>query len=124
MSSESSDAGGSSVALLSGRDEQFGFRTPSGLIAVLDDLMCTGSESSLFDCPHPGATVENCNPPFSDANLICGTSGMVHVVVVVVVCLCSCLGVFLLGCSTITSIGLRQSELLLQLTAVQRQVRV
>jgi hypothetical protein len=44
-------------------------------VAVLDDLMCAGNESSLFDCPHPGATVENCTPPFTDANLICGTSG-------------------------------------------------
>jgi hypothetical protein len=70
--------GGSSVAQLE-LSAQFGFDFFEGSmrVAVLDDLMCTGSESSLFDCPHPGATVENCRPPVTDANLICGTSGKV-----------------------------------------------
>ena len=68
-------SGGSSVARLEARD-QFGFDFTMPLTAILDDLMCTGEETNLFDCPHPGATVENCSPPFSDANLICGASGM------------------------------------------------
>ena len=33
---------------------------PSGNNIVLDDLHCTGSESSIFDCPHSGEWVENC----------------------------------------------------------------
>ena len=77
-------SGGSSVVRVEGLS-QFGFSMQ--LTAILDDLMCTGEETNLFDCPHPGATVENCTPPFSDANVICGTltSGTLHVVVVVVV---------------------------------------
>ena len=68
--------GGSSVVRVVG-SSQFGFDFTMPLTAILDDLMCTGDESNLFDCPHPGATVENCATPFSDANLICGTSGKV-----------------------------------------------
>jgi len=33
---------------------------PSGNDFVLDDLGCTGSESSIFDCPHLGEWSENC----------------------------------------------------------------
>ena len=68
-------SGGSSVVEVVG-PSQFGFDFTMPLTAILDDLMCTGEETNLFDCPHPGATVENCGPPFSDANLICGTSGI------------------------------------------------
>ena len=76
-------SGGSAVV----RVAQFGFDSDMSLTAILDDLMCTGEETNLFDCPHPGVTVENCAPPFSDANVICGTltSGTLRVVVVVVV---------------------------------------
>ena len=68
-------SGGSAVVRVEARD-QFGFDFTIPLTAVLDDLMCTGEETNLFDCPHPGATVVDCAPPFSDANLICGTSGI------------------------------------------------
>ena len=34
-------------------DHKFG-RAPSGRNFVLDDLQCTGSESSIFDCPNSG----------------------------------------------------------------------
>ena len=27
---------------------------------VLDDLKCTGSENSVFECPHAGIGVDNC----------------------------------------------------------------
>ncbi len=63
----------------------FGFDPTFGRLAVLDDLMCVGNEANLFDCPHPGATIENCQSPFADANVICGISGMQCAVVVVVV---------------------------------------
>ena len=33
---------------------------PGGEHFVLDDLHCTGSESSIFDCPHNGEWNENC----------------------------------------------------------------
>lgn len=66
---------GGGIAAILERESQFGFDINARRIAVLDDLNCTGSESNLFDCPHPGATVENCFPPFTDANVICGISG-------------------------------------------------
>ena len=77
--------GGSSVV----RVAQFGSDFTMPLTAILDDLMCTGEETNLFDCPHPGATVEDCNPPFTDANMICGTltSGTLHVVVLLLLLL-------------------------------------
>ena len=33
---------------------------PSGNNFVLDDLGCSGTEASVFDCPHPGEWIENC----------------------------------------------------------------
>ena len=42
----------------------------------LDDLECRGNETSLFSCSHPGITVHDCTPGFSDAGLICGTTGV------------------------------------------------
>ena len=33
---------------------------PSGNNFVLDDLGCTGNETSIFDCPHNGEWNENC----------------------------------------------------------------
>ena len=35
------------------------FGTGSGGF-VLDNLLCTGTEASLFDCPHNGVDVHNC----------------------------------------------------------------
>ena len=37
---------------------------------VLDDLACAGTESSLFDCPHPGVNVHNCGH-IEDAGVVC-----------------------------------------------------
>lgn len=42
----------------------------------LDNLECEGNEESLFDCDHNGLTVHDCMRGFSDAGLICGTTGM------------------------------------------------
>ena len=42
------------------KDHKFG-RAPSGHDFLLDDLKCTGSESSIFDCPNKGGEwEENC----------------------------------------------------------------
>ena len=35
-------------------------QAPSGGRFVLDNLNCTGNESSVFDCPHNGEWNENC----------------------------------------------------------------
>ena len=37
---------------------------------VLDDLGCTGSETSLFDCPHGGVNNHNCGHS-EDAGVTC-----------------------------------------------------
>ena len=41
------------------KEARFG-QAPSGGRFVLDNLRCTGSESSVFDCPHPGEWSEDC----------------------------------------------------------------
>ena len=41
-------------------DEEFG-HAPSRDRFVLDDLHCTGSESSIFDCPHNGERNHDCS---------------------------------------------------------------
>ena len=46
---------------------------PSGNDFVLDDLGCTGSETSIFDCPHPGEWIENCEAT-DIAGVQCATS--------------------------------------------------
>lgn len=37
---------------------------------VLDNLGCTGTESSLFDCPHNGVNIHNCAHS-EDAGVTC-----------------------------------------------------
>ena len=37
---------------------------------LLDDVMCTGSEARLFDCPHRGIEVQNCGHN-EDAGVVC-----------------------------------------------------
>ena len=37
---------------------------------VLDELACTGTESSLFDCTHNGVNVHNCAHS-EDAGVVC-----------------------------------------------------
>ena len=46
---------------------------PSGSSYVLDDLHCTGSEFSIFDCPHNGEWIENCDVA-DIAGVRCATS--------------------------------------------------
>ena len=56
----------------SSADDLYG-TAPSGNKFVLDDLGCTGNESSIFDCPHNGEWIENCKA--SDiAGVRCATS--------------------------------------------------
>ena len=66
------------------------FGRSAGRTSVLDDLACDGSEERLMDCPHPGATVEDCQTPFADASVICRTSGVCGWCVRVCVCVCVC----------------------------------
>ena len=40
-------------------DDLYG-TAPSGNNFVLDDLGCNGKEESIFDCPHNGEWIENC----------------------------------------------------------------
>ena len=37
---------------------------------MLDDLQCTGTEASLFDCPHSGVNIHNCDHS-EDAGVRC-----------------------------------------------------
>ncbi len=37
---------------------------------VLDNILCTGTETNLFDCPHNGLNVHNCAHS-EDAGVIC-----------------------------------------------------
>ena len=48
------------VALASGTADNVYGTAPSGNYFVLDDLQCTGSETSIFDCQHNGEWNENC----------------------------------------------------------------
>ena len=46
---------------------------PSGNNFVLDDLVCTGNEASVFDCPHNGEWNEDCGAT-DIAGVRCATS--------------------------------------------------
>ena len=47
--------------ITSGRGGHNFGKNPSGDIFVLDDLKCTGSESSIFDCPNDGGEwIDDC----------------------------------------------------------------
>lgn len=40
----------------------------------LDDLECTGEETDIFECSHPGIAVTNCNHE-EDAGVVCAEQG-------------------------------------------------
>ena len=42
---------------------------------VLDDVLCTGDEATLTDCPHPPFKQHNCGHT-EDAGVICFTTGI------------------------------------------------
>ena len=46
---------------------------PSGDNFVLEDLECTGNETSVFDCPHNGEWIEDCDAT-DIAGVQCATS--------------------------------------------------
>ncbi len=37
---------------------------------VLDDVLCAGTEATVFDCPHAGINVQNCDHS-EDAGVVC-----------------------------------------------------
>ena len=47
--------------------------SPFGSNFILDNLQCTGSETSLFDCPLTGEVAENCEDT-EIAGVKCATS--------------------------------------------------
>ncbi len=42
---------------------------------VLSGLMCTGQENSLFTCNSAALIAKECRVGFTDAGLVCGTTG-------------------------------------------------
>ena len=51
---------------------EFGQGTSS---IILDNLFCSGSEASIFDCPHNGVGVHNCDHS-EDAGVFCAIPGV------------------------------------------------
>ena len=50
---------------------------------MLDDVVCTGTEASLFDCPNSGLNIHNCGHS-EDAGVVCmGTKDLVLEIIVV-----------------------------------------
>lgn len=47
-----------------------GFYGPGSGPVVLDNVECRGNETDLFDCPHNGIGIENCDR-FEDAAVQC-----------------------------------------------------
>uniref|UniRef100_A0A672HDA3 SRCR domain-containing protein n=1 Tax=Salarias fasciatus TaxID=181472 RepID=A0A672HDA3_SALFA len=50
---------------------------PGGGPIWLDDVSCSGNESSISHCRHPGFGVDNCDH-YEDASVICEVEGEVH----------------------------------------------
>ncbi|XP_008938654.1 PREDICTED: deleted in malignant brain tumors 1 protein-like [Merops nubicus] len=61
---------GCGEALIALSEGQFG---PGSGTILLDDVQCTGEEESLWDCPHRGLAVHNCQHK-EDASVICAVS--------------------------------------------------
>ena len=61
----------------------------------LDNVQCTGSETSIFDCQSNGFGNHNC-AHFEDAGIFCPTSKQIIVCVCVRVCVCMCMHMHML----------------------------
>ena len=72
------------------------FGRGSGII-WLDNLRCTGSESTLFDCPHNGAGSHDCSH-YSDAGVTCKQSILLFISTTLGKFICT-----LYTCSAVTS---------------------
>ena len=65
----------------------------------MDDVQCTGDESSLTECGHSGWGIENCNHG-EDAGVMCTTGDYKFILVLVggMLFLCSSTALFILVC--------------------------
>ena len=59
---------------------QYPYYGPGAGPILLDDLMCNGTETSLFDCNHNGIGVHNCGH-YQDASVRCqGNIICIHII--------------------------------------------